>query len=83
MYYKLCESELKKVQDASSETMTDYQIEGNMIPVDNMMSLIEDLLVELHKRDERISDLESDINNYYELKNTDPYEEYGVSRNDF
>ena len=83
MYYKLSESELKKVEDASSETMTDYELEGNMIPVDNMMSLIEDLLVELHKRDERISDLESDINNYYELKNTDQYEEYGVSRNDF
>lgn len=68
MYYKLDESELKKVQDASTETMTDYELEGNMIPVENMMAVIEDLLVELHKKDEKISDLENDIENNYQLK---------------
>ena len=68
MYYKLDESELKKVQDASVETMTDYQLEGNMIPVENMMAVIEDLLVELHKKDEKISDLENDIENNYQMK---------------
>lgn len=74
MYYKLNESELKKVQEASSETMTDYELEGNMIPVENMMAVIEDLLVELHKRDEKIEDLEDDINNYYTLKKEEYYE---------
>ena len=74
MYYKLNESELKKVQDASTETMTDYSLEGNMIPVDSMMAVIEDLLVELHKRDEKIEDLEDDINNYYTLKKEEYYE---------
>lgn len=68
MYYKLDESELKKVQDASTETMTDYELEGNMIPVENMMAVIEDLLVELHKKDEKISDLENDIENNYQMK---------------
>lgn len=68
MYYKLDESELKKVQEASSETMTDYELEGNMIPVENMMAVIEDLLVELHKKDEKISDLENDIENNYQMK---------------
>jgi hypothetical protein len=54
--------------------MTDYSLEGNMIPVDSMMAVIEDLLVELHKRDEKIEDLEDDINNYYTLKKEEYYE---------
>lgn len=83
MFYILTEEERKKIQEVSDITLTDYEVLGKTIPVDKLMTAIEDLLVELHREQEKVADLESDIANHYELKYVDEYEEYGVSEKDF
>jgi hypothetical protein len=83
MYYKLSNSEynaLKKVEDI---TCSDYEIVGNFIPVDMLIGVIEDLLVEIDRLEEEKKDREQDIENNYELKETSLYEEYGISEKDF
>lgn len=83
MFYILTEEERKKIQEVSDITLTDYEVLGKTIPVRSLMIAIEDLLVELHREQEKVADLESDIANHYELKYVDEYEEYGVSEKDF
>lgn len=83
MFYALEEKELKKLTEISEITGTDYEITGKFIPVDNMMAALEDLLVQYHRKEEELDDLQYEIDNNYELKRLDPYEEYGVSDKDF
>jgi len=83
MYYKLENDELEKIKEVSKITFTDYELLGDFIPVENMMNVIEDLLYEVHKFEEEIQDMQRDIENNYELKNVNPYEEYGMSERDF
>lgn len=83
MYIKLENDALKTINRASDITCTDYELLGNFIPVESMMCIVEDLLLEIDHLKECIEDMEQDIENNYELKNFDPYDEYGVSRNDF
>ena len=44
---------------------------------------IEDLLVEYDVLQEKITDLENDIDENYRLKETNIYKEYGISEKDF
>jgi hypothetical protein len=74
MFYILTEEERKKVQEVSDITLTDYEVMGKTIPVANLMSAVEDLLVELHKKEEDISYLKNDIENNYVLKEEEYYE---------
>lgn len=83
MHYMLNEDELKMMQEVSDITRTDYNITGRVIPVDSLVCAIEELLTELHKKESDISDLQNDIVNNYEVKNINPFEEYGVSEKDF
>ena len=46
-------------------------------------NMLEDMLVEYNRKVEEINDLKQDIEDNYEPKKIDPYEEYGISRNDF
>lgn len=83
MYYKVDDKELEKLKEVSNITSTDYDLLGNFVPVESMFNMIEDLLCELHRNDEKIKDMEQDIENNYEVKNINPYEEYGISEKDF
>ncbi len=83
MYYKLDEDEFKRIKEASEITYSDYELVGDFIPVESLMIAIEDLLIELDNKEEKIKDLENDIENNYELKNVNPYTEYGISERDF
>ena len=83
MYYKLDEDEFRRIKEASEITYTDYELQADFIPVENLMSVIDDLLVELDNKEEKIKELENDIENNYELKSVNPYTEYGVSERDF
>jgi aspartokinase len=74
MYYALDNEELKTLEKVSEITLTDYEVTGKFVPVSSLMTAIEDLLVELHKEEEKVADLENDINNYYELKEENYYE---------
>ena len=83
MYIKLENDTLKTINRASDITCTDYELLGNFIPIESMMCIVEDLLLEIDHLKECIEDMEQDIENNYDRKEFDPYDEYGVSRNDF
>lgn len=83
MCYMMGEKEIQMMQEVSDITLTDYEVNGRFVPVSKLMSAIEDLLVELHKKEEDISDLQNDIENNYEEKSINPYEEYGLKESDF
>jgi hypothetical protein len=57
MYYKLTQREQEKIKKAQNYTITNYDLEGDFIPVDALMSCIEDLLVEIDCLQEKIEDL--------------------------
>jgi CHASE3 domain sensor protein len=63
------------------EVKTLYE-QGKLEP-DALFSIIEELQEENRELQERISDLETSIQEDYTPKNIDPYEEYGISRDDF
>lgn len=55
----------------------------NPITIDDAISIIEELVSEIEHKEDELSSLQNDIENNYELKNVDLYEEYGVSEKDF
>lgn len=67
MHYMLNEDELKIMQEVSDITKTDYEITGRVIPVDSLMSAIEELLTEFHHKEDEVLDLQNDIENNYKL----------------
>lgn len=83
MYYMLEENELKKIKEVEEITMTDAEVVGKFIKVDNLYALLSDLLCEYNHKVEQYEDLESNLNANYTLKHVNEYEEYGVSVNDF
>ena len=64
-FYMLSDDELEKLFRVSKMTMTDYELIGNIIPVESLMSIIEDLLVEVGKLEEKIEDIEKDRDENY------------------
>jgi DNA gyrase/topoisomerase IV subunit A len=66
VYFKLDEKEKKYIEQASDRTITNYEIEGDFIPVDALMSCIEDLLAEVDYLEERVEDLKEEMR---ELRN--------------
>jgi DNA gyrase/topoisomerase IV subunit A len=66
VYFKLDEKEKKYIEQASDRTITNYEIEGDFIPVDALMSCIEDLLSEVDYLEERVEDLKEEMR---ELRN--------------
>ena len=56
----------KKILDKIKEiTMTDYEIEGNKVPADNIEAMLDDLLREIEKLEERIEDLDDYLKEEY------------------
>lgn len=53
------------------------------VNIDGIYAMIQDLVDEYDNKEEEYNDLKEDIDNNYELKREDVYDEYGVSRNDF
>lgn len=66
VYIKLDEKEKKYIEQASDRTITNYEIEGDFIPVDALISCIEDLLSEVDYLEERVEDLKEEMR---ELRN--------------
>lgn len=78
------------LKKASEITLVDYDIKWydaenfeGQIDSDGLLSMIEDLIVEYHRKEEQLEDLKQDLEDNYVPRRIDPYEEYGVSRNDF
>lgn len=60
-YYKLDEKDREFIKRASDRTITNYEIEGDFIPVDSLMNCIEDLIMEIDYLEERVEDLKEEI----------------------
>ena len=56
------ENIIKKVEEI---TITDYQSKGNQVPAENVEPMIEDLLMEIQRLEDRNIDLEEKIDTYY------------------
>lgn len=55
----------------------------DIISVEDLIAKIEELDDDLSNTEEKLEDLKQDLEDNYEPKKIDPYEEYGVSRYDF
>lgn len=56
----------KKLLDKIKEiTITDYEIEGNKVPVENVEAILDDLLLEIEKLEERVKDLDNYLQEEY------------------
>lgn len=74
MYYKLLtDNELKILEIVSNKTGTDYEIKNNLLPNDNFMSVIEDLLCEVGRLEEQIETLENDKRDNYDSRKMSEY----------
>lgn len=78
------------LKKASDITLVDYDIKwfdaensDGYIDSDGLLSMIEDLILEYNHKEEELEDLKQDLEDNYQPRKIDPYEEYGVSRNDF
>lgn len=80
MFTEFKEDKYKQVKEI---TNTDYDMKNNLIEVDALKSIIEDLLVEYDNLKEKFDDYKNEVENDYELKKFDPYDFYGVSKEDF
>lgn len=71
MYLDLGEKLKEKILE---ETYCIYDFNGTMINAEEIPSLIEDLIYEIHCRDEQLEDLKQDIqDNYKPIKSEDMY----------
>ena len=75
MCYMMDEQEIKMMQEVSDVTLTDYEVNGRFVPVSKLMIAIEDLLTELHKKEEEVADLQNDIENNYKPIKENYYED--------
>ena len=84
----LVELEEKLYKRIMEVTDTDYeatlQKDYNVyVSVDSIYAMLQDLVDEYDHKEEEYNDLQSDVDNYYELKKENVYDIYGVSRNEF
>lgn len=66
IYYELNEKEKKIIDRASDLTFTDYELKGNDIEIETFISIIEDLICEVDKKQEEYEQLEQDLVDNYE-----------------
>ena len=80
-YYLLNEKELKIFKKIEEKTNTSYEIEKNLLPLENITGIVEDLLSEIYSLENTIEDLENDIRDNY--RPIPVSEQYGISDEDF
>lgn len=64
-YRRLSEEEQRIIDDVKKRTITDYEQIGEFIPVDSFISIIEDLMCEIERLEERYEDSENDKESNY------------------
>ena len=87
---RIDDSNYLTIKNVLDITLVDYDIKWydaenheGYIEEDSILSMLDDLMTEVHKKEEELEDLKQEIEDNYELKKIDPYEEYGVSKYDF
>ena len=78
MYIKLNEDLYNKIKNI---TFTDYEAIGDFIPSESIESMLEDLLLEIDRLQEKYEDLEQDLQENYRA--ITPAEMYGITDKDF
>lgn len=83
IYYKIdsnyMNERLKRVSDI---TGTDYDLIGDFVPVESLVCMVEDLLVEYNAQVEKYEEYQKYVDEYC-VDTYNPYEEYGISQSDF
>ncbi len=46
------------IKEIEKYTVTNYYIKGDFLPTDSVISLLEDLISEIHRQEEKVEDLE-------------------------
>lgn len=80
-YCKLPKEEIETLKKVEKITYTDYEIDGQYVPIEKFMFMIEDLLIELDKAEEKYNDLEEQLRENY--RPISVAEQYGISERDF
>lgn len=80
-YYLLNEKELKIFKEIEKKTNTSYEIKNNLLPLENVMGIVENLLSEINSLNEKLEDLENDVRENY--RPIPVAEQYGISDEDF
>lgn len=83
MYYKMSEKERAMLNEISEITLTDYNLNKEMVTCDNLIVALEDLLVEYNVLKEKYDDLKNDVDENYCPKHTNDYEFYGLNKSNF
>lgn len=71
------------VKVADFELLKKYFRNYDIVSIDELCGLVEELDYEIERLEEKIRDMQDDIEQYYEPKKFNPYEEYGISERDF
>lgn len=79
------EKEMETLTKVSEITGVDYNGKewNEDITIESLINALDDMIYEYHNKEEEIEDLKHDLEENYQPKPFDPYDEYGVSRNDF
>ena len=64
-YCKLPKEEIETLKKVSKITYTDYEIDGQYVPIEKFIFMIEDLLIELDRAEEKLEELERDRDENY------------------
>ena len=79
-YIKLDKSLLKEIEDI---TDVDYEYKGDQVPISSIAYMLKDLVYENNLKSKEIQEIKEDIDERYELKPINPYDEYDLAREDF
>ena len=75
MYYKLNEYEEELIENLSNETGVDYELIGDMFPMESFIPLLKDLQFELERYKEKYEDLKQNLeDNYRPVTNKELYD---------
>lgn len=66
-YQKLTSEECEKIKEIEKITLTNYEMLGEFIPSDSLMCIINDLFVELEKKNKKIEELKEYKEMYCDL----------------
>lgn len=79
MYYALDEKEMELVTKVSNITGTDFELINHLIPVENLVAALQDMLHEYYNKEEQLEDIEENLRTNYKPIPID----YGMSDRDF
>ena len=75
MYYKLNEYEEELIEFLSNETGVDYEMIGDMFPMESFIPLLKDLKCQLESYKEKYEDLKQNLkDNYRPVTNKELYD---------